>query len=137
VINFRGLFITLGVAVLALLAVIANAQAAETAVVTWTAPTADTNGSPLPSGATLTYSVYRAATASGTFVLLASGITGLSYSDTAATGAPCYYVTATQSGGGVSANSNTACLLVPNAPGTVTVTASTTVTTTTTTAVVK
>lgn len=68
------------------------------AVGTWTAPTTDSNGNPLPTGTTLTYTVYSIA--NGTATAVVSGLTATTYTFANLTlGSACYAVTATDSNG--------------------------------------
>jgi hypothetical protein len=94
------------------------------AVVSFIAPTLQSDGTSLPAGIALTYSVYQG-TASGAEVKVASGLVGSPVTiNTGLTSATTYYwyVTVTDSGG-ESSPSNEACKIFPAAvPGIVTIT---------------
>jgi hypothetical protein len=120
--------------VLALLFVLgvhaAFAQTVTTKVnLSWTAPTANTDGSAI-TGA-LTYNVYQGPKA-GPFVAIATGATGTTTTVTTLASGNCFSVVAQEATGSTSftdsAPSNTQCVPVPNAPGSVTVTVTVTLT---------
>jgi|HubBroStandDraft_5_1064220.scaffolds.fasta_scaffold102517_3 hypothetical protein len=107
----------LKVAIALTLVASAALAAGPSATLTWTAPTVNTDGSPV-SG-TLTYNVYSGATAT-TLTKLQSGVTGLTVSIPGVAGSTsCFSVTAVE-GGQESAQSNVACKTfpasVPDAP---------------------
>lgn len=97
---------------------------APSAVVSFVAPTAQSDGTPFPAGTTLTYNVYQG-TSSGTEVKVASGLVGspVTINTGLASGTTFYwYVTVTDSGG-ESLPSNEACKIFPAAvPAVVTIT---------------
>ena len=107
----------------------AGPTVSETVNVAWTAPTTNTDGSAI-SG-TLAYNVYGAASASATtWTKVVSGATASPSSFTAPAGDTCFAVTAVETEGGSpveSAPSAPACLLIPNAPGSIKVTVTVTV----------
>lgn len=91
--------------------VTAQAQAAPSAALSYTAPATNTDGSAI-SG-TLTYNIYQGLT--GALVKVQSAVTGLSVTITTGLTAgttQCFAVTAVE-GGVESAQSNTACVAIP------------------------
>jgi hypothetical protein len=82
-------------------------------VLTWTAPTQYTDGTTIPSTDTLTYNVYEGVS-TGSEVLIASGVTALTY--TTATVKGCWKVSAVAAGG-EGPTSVEVCKRVPKAPG--------------------
>ena len=89
-----------------------------TTTASWTAPTANTDGSAI-SG-TLTYNVY-AGPKGGTFAKVASAITGTSTTITLPSGSNCVAVTAVE-GSQESDPSTAACVIQPNSPAGVAIT---------------
>lgn len=94
----------------------------DTATWTWTAPTAYTDGTPIPSTVTLTYNIYIGTAGKGSEPAAATqtGITGssLTTSGYAAGETVCGEITAV-AGGEESARSNETCktfLAIPSAP---------------------
>lgn len=83
---------------------------ANAATLAWTLPTRNTDGSAIPSGATLTVTVLEGPSG-GPYTVVATGRTGLTYT-LAATAGPCFEVEAVATGTevGTSAPSNPACL---------------------------
>lgn len=86
---------------LTLLAVTAHCQASHSAALTWTASAT--------SGAT--YQVLRSASATGSFTQIATGVTGLTYTDSGLSASTqyCYEVIAQSTGNSDSAPSNVVC----------------------------
>lgn len=102
-----------------------HAQAAPTAVVTWAAPTVNTDGSTIT--ATLAYNLYQGLQSAGTLTKVASSIAGLTVSVTAGLtpgSTQCFAVTAIEAGV-ESAQSNKACATIalptPGVPSQITV----------------
>jgi len=100
------------------------AGVAPTATLSWAAPTAYSDGTPIPSTVTITYNVYQGTSAS-TLVKVASGVTALT--DSITTGLSdglTYYWTVTAVANSVEgAQSNAVCKSFPNGvPGVVTLT---------------
>lgn len=92
-----------------------NKPVGATIVWNWVAPTTNTDGSAI-TGA-LTYTIYESY--GGAFMQLATGITGLSYSQANLTvGTECIYVTVTEAGANTvpSQPSNMPCALIGTAP---------------------
>ena len=105
---------------LLLLAGVANAQAANQAVLTWTAPTLNTDGTTIT--AALTYNVYQGAKGSTTKASASTGLPGLTttiFSGLLPGTTVCFEVTAV-AGGQESAHSGEVCKTfpasVPSAP---------------------
>ncbi|HKZ48745.1 MAG TPA: Ig-like domain-containing protein, partial [Thermoplasmata archaeon] len=68
--------------------------------ISWSAPTTYTNADPIPSTVAITYTLYRAANATGAGTQVQTGITAISYTDSGLTAGTSYwyYVTATAEG---------------------------------------
>ena len=107
----------------------AGPTVSQTVHVSFTPPTTTTDGSAI-SGA-LTYNVYGATSATGTWAKVDSGATASPVSFTAPAGDTCFAVTAVEQDNGSpveSAPSPATCLTIPGAPTGVTVTVSITIT---------
>jgi len=83
-------------------------------VLTWAAPTLYVNGDPIPGTATLTYHVYRSASATGTFTEVGNG-TARSLTQTGLTPNTAYYYRVTVTVGGET-SANSATFLATTAP---------------------
>ena len=116
------------VALLTAPAAFAGPSVAETVHVQWTPPTTNLDGTALTSA--LTYNVYGAPSASGTWSKVDAGVSASPVSFTAPAGDTCFAVTAVEqvSGNPVEGNpSAPACLVLPGTPSGVTVTVTVTI----------